>query len=75
MVDIYTYKPTKEEIYSIVGESCTLAEIPSLNKNTQLSIVGQLLWMRGKEKEAKKIIEQIDDEMYKLDIYRLLEHP
>ena len=73
MVTILDFKPTKEEYDAFVG-NFTEEEAAAMSKNSQMAMIGELLWFRGEKEEAEKYIEQIDDDQYKLDVYRNVTH-
>ena len=74
MVTILDFNPTEEEYDAFVG-NFTEEETAAMSKNSQMAMIAELLWFRGEKEEAKRYIEQIDDEQYKLDVYRNVTHP
>lgn len=74
MVTILDFNPTKEEYEAFVGDF-TREEAAAMSSNSQMAMIGELLWSRGETEEAKRYIEQIDDEQFKLDVYRSVTHP
>lgn len=73
METILDFNLTKEEYEAFVGDF-TKEEVKEMSRNSQMAMIGELLWFRGKKEEAKRYIEQIDDEQYKLDVYRNVTH-